>query len=72
MFTHTEKINGMTWSMVYSDKGLRREKISSIQAPAGIGQVYSIRIIRSARGLVYRDGEFMRFLEDYVGVYERE
>jgi len=70
-----EKISGMTWRMVYQDKGLRWEKISSIQAPAGIDQVYSIRITRSARALVFREGEFMRFLlvtEDHDGVYGRK
>lgn len=38
-----KKISGMTWSVVYQDKGLRWEKVSSIQAP----QV-SIRFTRSA------------------------
>jgi len=70
-----KKISGMTWVMVYQDKGLRWEKISSIQAPAGIDQVYSIRITLSARALVFREGDFMRFLlvsQDHDGVYGRK
>lgn len=70
-----KKVSGMTWRMVYQDKGLRWEKISSIPAPAGIDQVYSIRITRSARALVFREGEFMRFLlvsEDHEAVYGKK
>ena len=70
-----KKISGMTWVMVYQDKGLRWEKISSIQAPAGIDQVYSIRTTLSARALVFREGDFMRFLlvsQDHDGVYGRK
>lgn len=70
-----KKISGMTWVMVYQDKGLRWEKISSIQAPAGIDQVYSIRITLSARALVFREGDFMRFLwvsQDHDGVYGKK
>ena len=70
-----KKISGMTWVMVYQDKGLRREKISSIQAPAGIDQVYSIRITLSARALVFCEGDFMRFLwfsQDHDGVYGKK
>ncbi|MGD9888651.1 MAG: hypothetical protein AB7S56_05225 [Halothiobacillaceae bacterium] len=70
-----KKISGMTWVMVYQDKGLRWEKISSIQAPAGIDQVYSIRITLSVRALVFREGDFMRFLvvsQDHDGVYGKK
>ena len=70
-----KKISSMTWLMVYQDKGLRWEKISSIQAPAGIDQVYSIRVTLSARALVFREGDLMRFLlvsQDHDGVYGRK
>lgn len=51
------------------------KKISSIPAPAGVDQVYSIRIPRSARALVFREGEFMRFLlvsKEHDGVYGKK
>lgn len=57
-----KKISQMTWSMIQQDKGLRWEKISSIEPPEGISCVYSIRISQSTRAIVYREGDFMRFL----------
>lgn len=57
-----KKISQMTWPMIQQDKGLRWEKISSIEPPAGISCVYSIRISQSTRAIVYREGDFMRFL----------
>jgi hypothetical protein len=56
------KITEMTWQMIYVDRGLRWEKISSIQPPTGIDQVYSIRVTKATRAIVYREGEVMRFL----------
>jgi hypothetical protein len=57
-----KKISQMTWPMIQQDKGLRWEKISSIEPPEGISCVYSIRISQSTRAIVYREGDFMRFL----------
>lgn len=61
-----KKISDMSWQMVYQDSGLHWEKISSITPPLGINQVYSIRITRSIRAIVFREQEYMRFL----GVFE--
>lgn len=70
-----KKISGMTWLMVYQDKGLHWEKISSVQPPAGIDQIYSIRITLSARALVFREDDFIRFLlvlEDHDAIYGKK
>ncbi|WP_144158004.1 hypothetical protein [Paraburkholderia sp. BCC1885] len=57
-----DKVQQMTWSQVYADKGLNWEKITSAEPPKGIDAWYSIRVTQSCRALVYRDGDFMRFL----------
>jgi hypothetical protein len=70
-----DKIRKMTWQMVHQDKGLRWEKISSIEPPEGINCVYSIRISQSTRAIVYRQDEFMRFLgvfEDHDAAYGKK
>lgn len=70
-----KKISDMTWQMVYQDSGLHWEKISSIVPPQGINQVYSIRITRSTRAIVFRDQEYMRFLgvfEDHDAAYGKK
>jgi hypothetical protein len=46
-----EKITQLTWKQVYRDKGLKWEKIHSIQAPKGIQVLYSFRVSKSIRGL---------------------
>jgi hypothetical protein len=56
------KIMKMKWFEIYTDNGLKWEKIASIQPPHGISAVYSLRITQSRRATAYRDGDFMRFL----------
>lgn len=56
------KIRAMRWEQVYSDKGLHWEKITSVTPPKGMSAIYSLRINRSRRATLYRDGNFMRFL----------
>ena len=41
------KLRRMTWREVYSDNGLKWEKIVSVPAPAGIPAIYSRRITKS-------------------------
>ena len=55
------KINKTTWPEVYNDRGLRYELVQSLAGPDGV-RLYTIRISRGFRALVYREGQFMRFL----------
>ena len=57
-----KKIRQLTWQQLYSDKGLRWEKISSIKPPTGIAVIYSLRLNKSCRATAYRDGNLLRFL----------
>lgn len=56
------KIRQLTWQQVYRDQGLKWEKITSVEPPAGIDALYSLRITQARRATAYRDGEFMRLL----------
>jgi hypothetical protein len=57
-----KKLIQLTWSEVYRDKGLRWEKIQSVPPPLGVDALYSFRLSQSARGVGYRDGDFLRVL----------
>ncbi|MEA1053633.1 hypothetical protein U5801_28070 [Lamprobacter modestohalophilus] len=57
-----KKIRQLTWQQVYSDQGLKWEKITSVKPPVGIDAIYSLRITQARRATAYRDGEFMRLL----------
>jgi hypothetical protein len=48
----------LTWSQLYRDPGIKREKITSIKPPAGIDAVTSLRISRSRRATAHREGVF--------------
>jgi len=50
-FSTFEKINKLTWNQVYRDKGLKWEKIHSIDTPKGINALYSFRVSKSIRGI---------------------
>lgn len=56
------KIRQLTWEQVYRDPGLKWEKVVSVKPPQGIDAIYTLRITRSRRATVYRQGNFMRFL----------
>lgn len=56
------KLLRMTWAQVYSDNGLKWEKIVSVAPPPGIAAIYSLRIAQSRRATAYRDGDFLRLL----------
>jgi hypothetical protein len=56
------KLRRLTWSQLYRDTGIKWEKIASVKPPAGIAALYSLRITRSRRVIVYRDGDFVRLL----------
>ena len=56
------KLRQLTWQQVYRDKGLRWEKIVSIEPPDGVPALYSLRITQARRAVAYRDGDFIRLL----------
>jgi hypothetical protein len=55
------KISNMTWSQMYSDRGIKWEVILSQKGPAGC-RLYSFRISKGFRGLGYRDRSWLRIL----------
>lgn len=55
------KIKKISWAEVYKDKGLHWELVQSKSGPDG-QRLYTIRISQGFRALVYREGQFMRFL----------
>lgn len=56
------KLRQMTWDQAYRDNGLTWEKVLSINPPAGIDAIYSLRITQSRRAAAYREGDFIRLL----------
>ncbi len=54
------KLLTLTWEQVYTDAGLKWEEIKSDKG------TYTIRISRSGRAIVLRDGNLMRFLAIHV------
>ena len=57
-----KKILKLSWADLYKDKGLHWEKVQSLPAPPGVDELYTFRLSRSARGVGYRDGDFLRVL----------
>lgn len=67
-----QKIKKFTWIDIYKDKGLRWELIQSKVGPDN-KRLYTIRISQRFRSLVYREGQFMRFLSlhpDHISAYK--
>lgn len=56
-----KKLLNMSWGQVYRDKGLRWEKIQSVQTPSG-RTLYSIRLGQKHRAVVFRKEDFMIFV----------
>jgi hypothetical protein len=56
------QIRRLDWSNVYVSKGLRWEAIDHLKAPDGKSTVYSVRLSQKIRALVFREGDFMRFI----------
>ncbi len=55
------KIKKLSWAEVYGDKGLHWELVQSKSGPEG-QRLYTVRISQGFRALVFREGNFMRFL----------
>lgn len=56
-----KKIAGMDWNQIYHDNGLKWEKIQSIKTGKG-RELYTIRLSRKHRAVVYRQESFMIFV----------
>ena len=56
------KLLRMTWVELYRDKGLRWERVQTLPSPNGVDGIYTFRLSRKARGVGYRDGDFLRVL----------
>lgn len=66
------KLQQLTWQQVYQDRGLRWEGITHRSGSKG-QRLYTVRITQKFRVLVYREGDFMRFLSlhvDHDSAYE--
>ena len=66
------KLKQLTWSELYRDKGFRWELIQSRFGPGGT-RLYTIRLSEKFRALVYREGDFLRFLSlhpDHDSAYQ--
>jgi hypothetical protein len=55
------KLTQLTWNEVYRDKGLNWELVQSKMGPGGT-RLYTLRVSIKIRALVFRDGQFLRFL----------
>jgi hypothetical protein len=67
-----EQLRGLDWQTVYTLKGLNWEAINHLPAPNS-SKVYSIRLSKKIRALVYRDANFMRFISlhpDHDSAYQ--
>jgi hypothetical protein len=61
VLTSLRKVGQMTWNQVYRDPGLRWEAIVSKTGPHG-GRLYSLRLGRGFRAVVFRQDEWLRLL----------
>jgi hypothetical protein len=57
-----KKLLKVSWHQVYSDPGLKWEKITSVTLPPGVDAVYSLRITQSRRATAVRSDDFLRLL----------
>src|SRR3989338_3093670 len=60
-----KKIKALTWSQIYSDKGLHWEAILSKQTSSG-ERLYSFRFSQKYRATAQRQGDFLRLLTLHV------
>ena len=67
-----QRLRGMEWTAVYASKGLNWEQLH-YEAPNG-SRVYSFRLSRKARGVGYREGDFLRVVSlhpDHDSAHDR-
>lgn len=66
------KIKKLSWADVYKDKGLHWELVQSKTGPDS-QRLYTVRVSKKFRALVYRESQFMRFLSlhpDHESAYK--
>jgi len=61
-----KKMVSMDWNQVYHDRGLKWEKIQSIKTDKG-RELYTIRLSKKHRAVVYRQNDFMIFVSLHPG-----
>ena len=67
------RLRGLDWNALYRHAGFNWETIEHLKAPNG-AKVYSLRLSRKIRAVVYRDGAFLRLTSlhpDHDSAYER-
>lgn len=55
------KIKKLSWIEIYKDKGLKWELVQSKTGP-GDQRLYTVRVSKKFRAVVYREAQFIRFL----------
>ena len=63
------KVSGLSWQQIYADHGLQWEALKSLPGR------FTIRVTLQCRAVVFRDGDFMRFLAlhfDHDSAYGRK
>jgi hypothetical protein len=67
------KIRALDWNQLYSDRGLRWERVES-RLGSETQPLYSLRVSRKARAVGYRDGNVLRIVSlhpDHDSAYKK-
>ena len=67
------RLGELDWSTLYRHTGFKWEAVRHIRTPNG-ATAYSLRLSEKIRGIVFRDGDFLRFISlhpDHDSAYER-
>lgn len=68
-FKTLRKLEQLSWTQVYRDKGLRWESIKTLEEDA-----YTIRVTQKCRAVVTREGDTLRFISlhpDHDSAYQK-
>lgn len=68
-FKSFKKLNQLSWQQLFSDNGLKWEEV------VGMPGNFTIRLSKSYRAIVLRDGQMMRFISlhlDHDGAYGKK
>lgn len=67
------RLGELDWNTLYRHTGFKWEAVRHIRTPNG-ATAYSLRLSEKIRGIVFRDGDFLRFISlhpDHDSAYER-
>jgi len=67
------RLGELDWNTLYRHTGFKWEAVRHIRTPNG-ATAYSVRLSEKIRGIVFRDGDFLRFISlhpDHDSAYER-